>query len=75
MSETIATLFASEAEVDEFLAIARQDALGKTFDTTDGARIKKLVECMGDKRGMTRLAVAETISTVSPQVISTQLVV
>ncbi|AFY40210.1 PBS lyase HEAT domain protein repeat-containing protein [[Leptolyngbya] sp. PCC 7376] len=61
MSETIATLFASQAEVDEFLAIARKDAVAKTFDTSDGDRIKKLVECMGDTRGMTRLAVAETI--------------
>ncbi|OKH17298.1 HEAT repeat domain-containing protein [[Limnothrix rosea] IAM M-220] len=61
MTETIDTLFASEAEVDEFLAIARQEAVEKTFDTSDGDRIKKLVECMGDTRGLTRLAGAETI--------------
>lgn len=61
MTETIDTLFATQAEVDEFLAIAREDALTKNFDTTDGDRIKKLVECMGDTRGLTRLAGAETI--------------
>ena len=61
MTETIDTLFATQAEVDEFLAIAREDALTKKFDTSDGIRIKKLVECMGDTRGLTRLAGAETI--------------
>lgn len=61
MTQTIDTLFASQAEVDEFLAIARKDALTKQFDTSDSERLKKLVECMGDTRGMTRLAGAETI--------------
>jgi bilin biosynthesis protein len=61
MSEAIELPPMSTEEVDEFLAIARQEVADGTFDVGDGQRIHRMVECMGDPRGMVRLGFADTL--------------
>ena len=51
----------SPEEVDDFLAAARQEVAEDTFDTSDRQRLKLMVECMGDSRGMVRLGFADTL--------------
>ena len=51
----------SPEEVDDFLAAARQEVAEDTFDTSDLQRLKLMVECMGDSRGMVRLGFADTL--------------
>lgn len=61
MSEAIKLSPLSSAEVDEFLAIARKEVAEGTFDGSDSQRIQRLVECLGDPRGMVRLGFADTL--------------
>lgn len=61
MSEAIDRPPMSAEEVDEFLATARQEVADGTFDVGDGRRIHRMVECMGDPRGMVRLGFADTL--------------
>ncbi|CAO4997773.1 HEAT repeat domain-containing protein [Microcystis aeruginosa] len=61
MSEAIKLFPLSSAEVDEFLAIARKEVAEGTFDGSDSQRIQRLVECLGDPRGMVRLGFADTL--------------
>ncbi len=51
----------SPEEVDEFLAAARSDVAQQTFDCSDRQRLHRMVECMGDSRGMVRLGFADTL--------------
>jgi bilin biosynthesis protein len=51
----------SPEETDAFLAVARQEVAQQTFDTTDSDRLQRMVECMGDSRGMVRLGFADTL--------------
>lgn len=51
----------SPEEVDEFLAAARSDVAQQTFDFSDRQRLHRMVECMGDSRGMVRLGFADTL--------------
>lgn len=51
----------SPEEVDEFLAAARSDVAQQTFDCSDRQRLQRMVECMGDSRGMVRLGFADTL--------------
>ena len=51
----------SPEEVDAFLAAARREVAEKTFDATDSDRLQRMVECMGDSRGMVRLGFADTL--------------
>lgn len=51
----------SPEEVDEFLAAARADVAQQTFDCSDRQRLQRMVECMGDSRGMVRLGFADTL--------------
>ena len=51
-------------EVDALLAETREQALQKQFDTRDSQRLRLMVECMGDSRGMVRLGFAETLGLV-----------
>ena len=51
----------SPEEVDAFLARARREVAEKTFDTTDSDRLQKMVQFMGDSRGMVRLGFADTL--------------
>ncbi len=55
------TLSMSPEEVDQFLAAARTDVAQQTFDPTDRQRLHRMVECMGDSRGMVRLGFADTL--------------
>ena len=51
----------AQAETDALLqTVNKQMALG-TFDSNDGSILQRLVESLGDKRGMTRLRCAETL--------------
>jgi bilin biosynthesis protein len=61
MSEAIELPPLSSAEVDEFLAIARSEVAEGTFNGNDSQRIQRMVECMGDPRGMVRLGFADTL--------------
>jgi bilin biosynthesis protein len=61
MSEAIKVPPLSAEAVDEFLAIVRQEVAEGTFDVGDSQRIERLVECMGDPRGMVRLGFADTL--------------
>lgn len=51
----------SPEEVDAFLEAARKEVAEQTFDATDSDRLQKMVECMGDSRGMVRLGFADTL--------------
>ncbi len=58
------TLQLSHSEADELIAkVNRQIAQG-TFDNQDQQLIKQMVECLGDTRGLTRLAYAEALGRV-----------
>lgn len=61
MSEALELSPLSSAEVDEFLAIARKEVAEGTFDGSNSQRIQRLVECLGDTRGMVRLGFADTL--------------
>ena len=51
-------------EVDALLTQTREQVLQKQFDTNDSERLRQMVECMGDSRGMVRLGFAETLGLV-----------
>lgn len=51
----------SEAETDDFLAVARKDVAEETFEPSDTQRLQQMVECLGDSRGMVRLGFADTL--------------
>lgn len=51
----------SPEEIDAFLASARKEVVQQTFDPNDTQRLKLMVECLGDSRGMVRLGFAETL--------------
>ncbi|NES69604.1 MAG: HEAT repeat domain-containing protein [Okeania sp. SIO2D1] len=51
----------SPEETDAFLAEARKEVVQQTFDPNDSQRLKLMVECLGDSRGMVRLGFAETL--------------
>ncbi|NOK70960.1 MAG: HEAT repeat domain-containing protein [Chloroflexi bacterium AL-N10] len=61
MNNQIHTLAMSPEEVDEFLAIARQEVAEDTFDSSNKQRLQQMVECLGDSRGMVRLGFADTL--------------
>lgn len=61
MTNQIETGSMSPEEVDDFLAAARQEVAQQTFDPSDRQRLKLMVECMGDSRGMVRLGFADTL--------------
>lgn len=61
MTNQINTVSMSPEEVDEFLAAARSDVAQQTFDVSDRQRLHRMVECMGDSRGMVRLGFADTL--------------
>ncbi|NEP10702.1 MAG: HEAT repeat domain-containing protein [Symploca sp. SIO2C1] len=61
MSNQIDTLQMSPEEVDEFLAVARQEVAEDTFDASDSQRLQRMVECLGDSRGMVRLGFADAL--------------
>jgi bilin biosynthesis protein len=48
-------------EVDDFLAVVRQEVAEQRFDNRDSERLQRLVECLGDSRGMVRLGFADTL--------------
>ena len=48
-------------EVDDFLAAARQEVAEQTFDSSNSQRLQRMVECMGDERGMVRLGFADAL--------------
>ncbi|HBR73625.1 MAG TPA: glycosyl transferase family 2 [Cyanobacteria bacterium UBA11159] len=61
MSNQINVLPMSPPEVDDFLAAARQEVAEQRFDGGDRERLKMMVECLGDSRGMVRLGFADTL--------------
>ncbi|NJK70232.1 MAG: HEAT repeat domain-containing protein [Microcoleus sp. SU_5_3] len=61
MSNQLDALPMSPTEVDDFLAAARQEVAEQTFDSSDTQRLQRMVECMGDTRGMVRLGFADTL--------------
>lgn len=61
MSNQLDALPMSPEEVDDFLAAARQEVAEQTFDPSDTQRLQRMVECMGDARGMVRLGFADTL--------------
>ncbi|MBD2579378.1 HEAT repeat domain-containing protein [Oscillatoria sp. FACHB-1406] len=61
MNDRSPSLSMSQAEVDEFLAAARTEVAEQTFDPRDRDRLERMVECMGDTRGMVRLGFADTL--------------
>lgn len=61
MSNQIDALPMSAEEVDDFLAAARQEVAEQTFDDRDSQRLQRMVECLGDSRGMVRLGFADTL--------------
>ncbi|NEP55815.1 MAG: HEAT repeat domain-containing protein [Symploca sp. SIO2G7] len=61
MSNQSDTLPMSPGEVDDFLALARQEVAEQTFDSSDSQRLQHMVECLGDSRGMVRLGFADTL--------------
>ncbi|NET56409.1 MAG: HEAT repeat domain-containing protein [Symploca sp. SIO2E6] len=48
-------------EVDDFLALARQEVAEQTFDSNNSQRLQLMVECLGDSRGMVRLGFADAL--------------
>jgi bilin biosynthesis protein len=50
------------AKADAFLREVTEQIDLDTFDANDSEVLKRLVECMGDSRGMTRLRFAETLA-------------
>ena len=61
MSNQSNPLSMSLEEVDDFLAAARQEVAEQTFDLSDSQRLQRMVECLGDGRGMVRLGFADTL--------------
>jgi len=51
----------SPEQVDDFLAAARQEVAEQTFDSSDSQRLQRMVECLGDSRGMVRLGFADAL--------------
>ena len=51
----------SHAETDALLEAVRPQVLQGTFKADNPRLLEQLVECLGDSRGMTRLAFAETL--------------
>ncbi|MCG8366767.1 MAG: HEAT repeat domain-containing protein [Pseudanabaenales cyanobacterium] len=51
----------TEAETDDLLQQVSDQIAQNTFDPNHPQRLRQLVECLGDARGMTRLRVAETL--------------
>ena len=54
----------SHSEADELIAKVDQKIAQGTFDHQDQQLIKQMVECLGDTRGLTRLAYAEALGRV-----------
>lgn len=54
----------SHNEADELIARVNQQIAQETFDHQDQQLIKQMVECLGDTRGLTRLAYAEALGRV-----------
>lgn len=54
----------SHNEADELIARVEQEIAQETFDYQDQQLIKQMVECLGDTRGLTRLAYAEALGRV-----------
>ncbi|WP_371117357.1 HEAT repeat domain-containing protein [Microcoleus sp.] len=52
----------AHAETDAFLREVTEKIDLDTFDPDDAESLKRLVECLGDTRGMTRLRFAETLA-------------
>ncbi len=52
----------AHAETDAFLREVTEQIDLDTFDPDDAEILKRLVECLGDTRGMTRLRFAETLA-------------
>ncbi|MEO1593082.1 MAG: HEAT repeat domain-containing protein [Cyanobacteria bacterium J06632_22] len=52
---------AAQAKVDVLVQTVNQQQQAGTFDATDQAVLRQLVESFSDKRGMTRLRIAETL--------------
>jgi bilin biosynthesis protein len=52
----------AHAETDAFLREVTEQIDLDTFDPDDGEILQRLVECLGDTRGMTRLRFAETLA-------------
>jgi len=61
MSNQSDTLSMSTGEVDDFLALARQEVAEQIFDSSDSQRLQRMVECLGDSRGMVRLGFADAL--------------
>ena len=61
MSNQSDTILMSPEEVDDFLALARQEVAEQTFDASDSQRLQRMVECLGDSRGMVRLGFADAL--------------
>ena len=52
------------AESDALLQTVREQRALETFNPNDSELLKKMVECMGDSRGMMRLNFAETLGSI-----------
>jgi bilin biosynthesis protein len=61
MQNQIHPLQMSPLEIDDFLATVRQEVAEQKFDARDDERLQRMVECMGDSRGMVRLGFADTL--------------
>jgi bilin biosynthesis protein len=61
MSQSIDVLPLSPEEIDEFLAVVRQEVADQTFNSSDRQRLQRMVNCLGDSRGMVRLGFADTL--------------
>lgn len=59
MTQTIPVI--DPAESDALLHVVRQQITLETFDTTDRDMLKRMVECLGDTRGVVRLGFAESL--------------
>jgi bilin biosynthesis protein len=51
----------AQAETDALLQTVNEQITLRTFDPKDHQLLRRMVECLGDPRGMTRLRVAETL--------------
>ncbi len=51
----------SQAETDDLLETVSEQIALDTFDCNDSALLQRLVECLGDPRGMTRLSCAQIL--------------
>ncbi len=56
------SILLAHAKADAFLREVTEQIDLDTFDANDSEILKRLVECMGDTRGMTRLRFAETLA-------------